>query len=82
MIEVILPSGSEIDVFMVTAWLISPLIGDETSIAGGLFAGASDCPNVTVLRTENIMSMMVSEVVGAINIPLDLSITFLHCLNY
>jgi hypothetical protein len=49
MIEVIFPSGSEIDAFMVTGWLISPLIGDETRIAGGLFTGASDCPNVTVL---------------------------------
>jgi hypothetical protein len=82
MIEVILPSASEIDAFMVTVWLISPLIGDETRIAGGLFARASDCPNVTVLRTENIMSMMVSEVIGVVNIPLDLSITFLYCLNY
>jgi hypothetical protein len=76
MIEVILPSLSEIDAFMVTVWLTSPLIGDETRIAGGLFARASDCPNVTVLRTENIMIIIVNEAVGAVNIPLDLSITF------
>jgi hypothetical protein len=48
MIEVIFPSGSEIDAFMVTDWLISPSIGDATTITGGLFTGASDCPNVTV----------------------------------
>ena len=35
MIEVILPSGSDIDACMVTAWLISPLIGDVTTITGG-----------------------------------------------
>jgi hypothetical protein len=39
MIEVILPSGSEIEAFMVTVWLISPLVGDVTTITGGLFSG-------------------------------------------
>jgi hypothetical protein len=35
--EVILPSGSEIDAFMITVWLISPSIGDMTAILGGSF---------------------------------------------
>jgi hypothetical protein len=39
MIEVILPSGSEIDAFMITVWLISPLIGEVTTITGDLFTG-------------------------------------------
>jgi hypothetical protein len=35
--EVTLPSGSEIDAFMITVWLISPSIGDTTAIIGGWF---------------------------------------------
>jgi hypothetical protein len=35
--EVILPSGSEIDAFMITVWLIFPSIGDLTVITGGSF---------------------------------------------
>jgi hypothetical protein len=35
--EVILPSGSEIDAFMITVWLTTPSIGDLTVIIGGSF---------------------------------------------
>jgi hypothetical protein len=61
MIEVIFPSGSEIDAFMITFWLISPVIGEVTTIVGGLFTKASNCPKVTVLRPENIMTLRIVE---------------------
>jgi hypothetical protein len=61
MIEVILPSGSEIDALMMTFWLISPVIREVRTIVGGLFTKASDCPKVTVLGPENIMTLWIAK---------------------
>jgi hypothetical protein len=73
MIEVILPSGSEIDALMITFWLISPVIREVTRIVGGLFTKVSDCPKVTVLRPENIITLWIAKVIR--NICVDMSVT-------
>ena len=73
MIELILPSGSEIDAFMITFWLNSPVIGEVTTIVGALFTKASDCPKVTVLRPENIMMLRI--VKATRNICVDMRVT-------
>jgi hypothetical protein len=61
--EVILPSGSEIDAFMITVWLISPSIGVMTAIIGGSFTWTSNCPKLHILKSEDIVMISIVEAI-------------------
>jgi hypothetical protein len=63
MIEVILPSGSEINALMITGWLISPLIGEVTMITGG-------CLSVMANLQFHMMDYLNSHKLILIEIPL------------